>query len=34
MVQVMSGGQYTHPDGVFYGGLSPTWSRRTLEAIL
>jgi hypothetical protein len=34
MAQVISGGQYTHPDGVFYGGLSPTWSRRTLEAIM
>jgi hypothetical protein len=29
-----SSGQYTHPDGVFYGGTAPTWSRRTGEAIL
>lgn len=29
-----SGGQYTHPDGMFYGGTGPTWSRRTMEAIV
>ncbi|MBL8702741.1 MAG: M14 family metallopeptidase [Alphaproteobacteria bacterium] len=29
-----SGGQYTHPDGMFYGGTAPSWSRRTMEAIL
>lgn len=28
-----SSGQYTHPEGVFYGGTGPTWSRRTTEAI-
>lgn len=28
-----SAGQYRHPDGVFYGGTGPTWSRRTTEAI-
>lgn len=33
MAQAISGGQYTHPDGVFYGGAGPTWSRRTLEAL-
>lgn len=33
LVQAMSGGQYAHPDGIFYGGAAPTWSRRTLEAI-
>ncbi|TAL29425.1 MAG: DUF2817 domain-containing protein [Phenylobacterium sp.] len=33
LVQAMSGGQYAHPDGIFYGGTGPTWSRRTLEAI-
>ncbi len=27
----MSIGQYRHPKGLFYGGLKPTWSRRTLE---
>jgi hypothetical protein len=25
----LTGGQYTHPRGVFYGGDQPTWSRRT-----
>ncbi len=29
----MSGGQYTRPDGVFYGGAKPTWSNRTIRAI-
>ena len=33
LVQAMSGGQYAHPDGIFYGGAGPTWSRRTLETI-
>ena len=27
-------GQYRHPGGLFYGGTGPTWSRRTLEAIV
>jgi hypothetical protein len=31
--QAISGGQYRHPGGVFYGGISPTWSRRTQTAI-
>lgn len=30
----VSGGQWTHPTGMFYGGTAPCWSRRTLEAIL
>ncbi len=29
--QVTSRGQYTHPDGLFYGGSGPSWSRRTIE---
>ena len=29
----ISGGQYTHPDGIFFGGSSPTWSNRTIRAI-
>ena len=33
LVQAMSGGQYHHADGIFYGGAGPTWSRQTLEAI-
>jgi hypothetical protein len=31
--QALSGGQYRHPQGVFYGGGGPTWARRTQEAI-
>lgn len=31
---VVSGGQYTDPQGLFYGGQKPTWARRTLSAIL
>lgn len=33
LVQAMSGGQYSHADGIFYGGREETWSRRTLLAI-
>ena len=29
----LSGGQYRHPTGVYYGGAAPTWSRRTQTAI-
>ena len=29
----MSSGQYTHPDGIFFGGARPTWSNRTMRAI-
>jgi hypothetical protein len=31
--QALSGGQYQHPRGVFFGGAGPTWARRTQEAI-
>ena len=31
--QAVSGGQYRHDKGVFYGGTAPTWSRRTQEKI-
>ncbi|HSZ53350.1 MAG TPA: M14 family metallopeptidase [Caulobacteraceae bacterium] len=31
--QAVSGGQYNHPKGVFYGGAGPTWSRKTQTAI-
>lgn len=31
--QALSGGQYNHPAGIFYGGSGPTWSRRTQTAI-
>lgn len=27
-------GQYSHPTGMGYGGVEPTWSRRTIEAVL
>jgi hypothetical protein len=30
--QTISGGQFTHPDGVFYGGSAPVWSHRWLRA--
>ena len=30
----LSGGQYAHPQGLFYGGTAPTWSRTTTEAIV
>lgn len=30
----VSGGQYTHPQGLFYGGNAPTWNQRTLRAVL
>jgi predicted deacylase len=29
---VISRGQYTHPNGVFYGGTGPTWSNRWLRS--
>lgn len=29
--EVVSGGQYTHPTGVFYGGAQPVWSHRWLD---
>jgi hypothetical protein len=31
--QAISGGQYRHPTGLFYGGAAPSWSRRTQTAI-
>ena len=32
--KAVSGGQYNHPDGVFYGGLAPSWARQTLMRIV
>ncbi len=29
-----AGGQYKHPGGIFYGGATATWSRRTHETII
>ena len=30
----VTGGQYEYPDGLFFGGAEPTWSNRTLRAVL
>ena len=30
----LSQGQYTHPEGLFFGGHRPTWSRQTLTHVL
>lgn len=30
--QIISGGQYSHPTGIFYGGTGPTWSNRWLTS--
>lgn len=32
--EARSGGQWKHRHGFFYGGSQPTWSRRTLEALI
>ncbi len=32
--QAISGGQYAHPQGIFYGGRNPTWSHVTLRHVL
>lgn len=32
--QAISGGQYDHPDGLFYGGRNPTWSHLALRKLL
>ena len=34
MIQAVSGGQYEFPEGIFYGGQAPSWSRRSLFDIL
>lgn len=33
-INILMGGQYSHPDGFGYGGAAPSWSNRTLDAIL
>lgn len=33
-IEALMGGQYQHPDGFSYGGQAPTWSNRTITAIL
>jgi hypothetical protein len=30
----VSGGQYDHPQGLFFGGREPTWSHRTIRQVL
>jgi len=32
--KAISGGQYEHPQGLFYGGRNPTWSQQTLRHVL
>ena len=32
--EVVAGGQYTHPDGLFYGGAKPVWSTETFKEIV
>ncbi len=32
MQAALTQGQYSHPQGVYFGGLGPSWSHRTLEA--
>jgi hypothetical protein len=32
--QAISGGQYHHPQGLFFGGGAPTWSQTTLREVL
>jgi hypothetical protein len=32
--EVASRGQYTHPQGIFFGGTRPTWSNKTMREIL
>ena len=32
--QALSGGQYSHPRGIFYGGETPTWSHLTFRKVL
>ncbi|GAB7528287.1 hypothetical protein PS3A_06950 [Pseudomonas sp. 3A(2025)] len=34
VMSIVEAGQYTHPDGLFYGGQAPAWSNKTLHAIL
>ena len=31
--QATTGGQYSHPEGLFYGGTSDAWSNRTLRSV-
>jgi hypothetical protein len=31
---IITCGQHTHPDGLFFGGVAPTWSNTTLRSVL
>lgn len=33
-LQAVSGGQWSHPQGLFYGGMAPSWSRCRLAEVL
>lgn len=32
--KAISGGQYSHPDGLFYSGVAPTWSNLTVREVI
>lgn len=32
--EAITGGQYAHPEGLFFGGHNPTWSQQTLRHVL
>ena len=34
LMSVVEAGQYTYADGLFYGGIAPSWSNRTLRQII
>ncbi|MBV6305791.1 M14 family metallopeptidase [Candidimonas humi] len=34
LMNVLGAGQYRHPDGLYYGGVEPSWSNTTLRAIV
>ncbi|WP_256829825.1 DUF2817 domain-containing protein [Pseudomonas sp. Pse1] len=34
VMSIVEGGQHSHPDGFFYGGLEASWSNRTLHQII
>lgn len=33
-VRALAGGQYTHPDGLYFGGHAPAWSGRVLQSAI
>lgn len=34
VMSIVEAGQYRHPNGLFYGGLAPAWSNKTLRSLL